>query len=47
VLVLDAAKVARELADVTAIRSLTTAIASGEAERARALAADLLERSIA
>ena len=47
VLVLDAPRVHSEIADADAIRALATAIAAGRAETARALAADLLERSIA
>jgi GntR family transcriptional repressor for pyruvate dehydrogenase complex len=47
VLVLDAPKVHSELSDPATIRALATAIAAGESETARALAADLLERSIA
>jgi DNA-binding FadR family transcriptional regulator len=38
--------VAAELADTAAIRALAGAVAAGEAERAHALARDLLERSI-
>jgi len=47
VLVLDAQRVHRELADAEAIRALAAAIADGDAGRARALAADLLERTAA
>ena len=46
VLVLDAQQVAAELGDDEAIRALAGAIATREPERARALAADLLERSV-
>jgi GntR family transcriptional regulator, transcriptional repressor for pyruvate dehydrogenase complex len=45
VLVLDAARVGAELADDAAIRSLAGAIAEGRADDARAVAAELLERS--
>ena len=45
-LVLDADEVSAELGDADAIRALAAAIATGEAETARALAADLLERSV-
>ena len=45
VLVLDAERIGRELADTDAIRALTAAIAAGDDERARTLAADLLERT--
>ena len=45
VLVLDAERIGRELADTDAIRALAAAIAAGDDERARTLAADLLERS--
>ncbi len=47
VLVLDAGRVAAELDDPTAIRALAAAIAQGEPARARALAAELLERTTA
>jgi GntR family transcriptional repressor for pyruvate dehydrogenase complex len=47
VLVLDAARVRDELEDPAAIRALAAAIAAREPATARALAADLLERSIA
>ena len=47
VLVLDAERVRAELDDPGAIRALAGAIAQGEALRARALAAELLERSAA
>ena len=46
VLVLDAQQVAAELGDDEAIRALAGAIATREPERARALAAGLLERSV-
>jgi GntR family transcriptional repressor for pyruvate dehydrogenase complex len=46
VVVLDAPAVAAELADADAVRALATAVKEGRAERARALAAALLERSI-
>jgi DNA-binding FadR family transcriptional regulator len=45
VLVLDAERVAAELGDTTAIRSLAGAIADGRPDAARAIAAELLERS--
>ena len=45
VLVLDAERIGRELADTAAIRALAAAIAAGDDERARTLAAELLERS--
>jgi DNA-binding FadR family transcriptional regulator len=45
VLVLDADRVGRELADSAAIRGLAATIAAGDAEAARTTAADLLERS--
>jgi DNA-binding FadR family transcriptional regulator len=45
VLVLDADRVGRELADAPAIRALAAAIAAGDAERARTTAAELLERT--
>jgi GntR family transcriptional regulator, transcriptional repressor for pyruvate dehydrogenase complex len=45
VLVLDAERVGRELADGPAIRALAAAIAAGDDERARTTAAELLERS--
>ena len=41
-----AESVASELIDAVAIRQLTQAIAAGDAERAHAVARDLLERSI-
>ena len=44
-LVLDADRVASELADTAAIRGLARAIAAGEEDAARTVAADLLERS--
>ena len=44
-LVLDARRVRAELDDAEAIRALAGAIAEGGAARARALAAELLERS--
>jgi DNA-binding FadR family transcriptional regulator len=47
VLVLDAGRVAAELDDPAAIRALAGAIAQGEPARARALAAELLERTTA
>ena len=47
VLVLDAARVRRELADPDAVRAVAAAVAQGEAGLARALAAELLERSAA
>jgi DNA-binding FadR family transcriptional regulator len=47
VLVLDARRVARELGDAEAIRALAGAIADGDGAGARAIAAELLERSIA
>ena len=47
VLILDAERVGRELADAKAIRALAGAIAERDAARARAIAAELLERSIA
>ena len=47
VLVLDAERVHAELDDPAAIRALAGAIAQGDAARARALAAELLERSAA
>ena len=47
VLVLDAGRVAAELDDPAAIRALAAAIAQGEPARARALAAELLERTTA
>jgi len=46
VLILDAQQVAAELGDDEAIRALAGAIAMREPERARALAAGLLERSV-
>ena len=46
VLVLDAERVGPELADEDAIRALAGAIATGEPDAARALAAGLLERSV-
>jgi len=46
VLVLDAERVGAELSDPDAIRALAGAIASREPERARALAVELLERSL-
>jgi GntR family transcriptional repressor for pyruvate dehydrogenase complex len=46
VLVLDAERVPAELEDPAAIRALARAIAEGDAVIARALAAELLERSI-
>jgi DNA-binding FadR family transcriptional regulator len=46
VVVLDAPAVAAELTDADAVRALATAVKEGRAERARALAAALLERSI-
>jgi DNA-binding FadR family transcriptional regulator len=45
VLVLDAARVGAELADAGAIRALARAIADGCGDDARAVAAELLERS--
>jgi GntR family transcriptional repressor for pyruvate dehydrogenase complex len=45
VLVLDAERIGRELADGPAIRDLAAAIAAGDDERARTTAAELLERS--
>ena len=45
VLVLDAKRVGRELADAAAIRALAAAIAAGDDEAARTIAAELLERS--
>ena len=45
VLVLDAARVGAELADADAIRALARAIADGRDDDARAIAAELLERS--
>jgi GntR family transcriptional regulator, transcriptional repressor for pyruvate dehydrogenase complex len=45
VLVLDAEEVGAELCDEGAIRALADAIAGGRADEARAIAADLLERS--
>jgi DNA-binding FadR family transcriptional regulator len=45
VLVLDAERVAAELGDAGAIRALAGAIADGRADAARAIAAELLERS--
>ncbi len=45
VLVLDADRVGRELADAAALRGLVAAIAVGDDEAARTIAADLLERS--
>ncbi len=45
VLVLDAERVGAELADDATIRALAGAIATGDADAARALAAGLLERS--
>jgi GntR family transcriptional repressor for pyruvate dehydrogenase complex len=45
VLVLDAARVGDELRDTEAIRALASAIADGRADAARAVAAELLERS--
>ena len=47
VLVLDARRVAHELGDPEAIRALAGAIADGDATAARAIAAELLERSVA
>ena len=47
VLVLDAERVRAELDDPGAIRALAGAIAQGEPAQARALAAELLERSAA
>jgi DNA-binding FadR family transcriptional regulator len=47
VLVLDARRVAAELGDGDAIRALAGAIAEGDAAGARAIAAELLERSVA
>jgi DNA-binding FadR family transcriptional regulator len=47
VLVLDARRVAAELGDGNAIRALAGAIAEGDAAGARAIAAELLERSVA
>jgi GntR family transcriptional regulator, transcriptional repressor for pyruvate dehydrogenase complex len=47
VLILDAERVGRELADAQAIRALAGAIAERDAAQARAIAAELLERSIA
>jgi DNA-binding FadR family transcriptional regulator len=46
VLVLDAERVHAEIGDSAAIGALAAAIATGEAERARALTAELLERSL-
>jgi DNA-binding FadR family transcriptional regulator len=46
-LVLDADRVAREIGDAGAIRALAGAITDGDAAHARAIAAELLERSIA
>ena len=46
VLILDAQQVAAELGDDETIRALAGAIATREPERARALAAGLLERSV-
>ena len=46
VLVLDAEQVAAELGDDAAVRALATAIATGDAEAARARTAELLERSV-
>ena len=46
VLILDAEQVAAELGDDAAIRALAGAIATREPDRARALAAELLERSV-
>ena len=46
VLVLDAEQVAAELGDDAAVRALAGAIATGAADHARAVAADLLERSV-
>jgi DNA-binding FadR family transcriptional regulator len=45
VLVLDAERVAAELGDADAIRALAGAIADGRPDAARAIAAELLERS--
>jgi len=45
VIVLDAERVAAELGDPAAIRALATAIAERRPDAARAIAADLLERS--
>ena len=47
VLVLDAERVRAELEDPEAVRALAAAIAQGEPARARALAAELLERTSA
>jgi GntR family transcriptional regulator, transcriptional repressor for pyruvate dehydrogenase complex len=47
VLVLDAERVRAELGDPAAVRALAEASAAGEAASARAIAAELLERSIA
>jgi DNA-binding FadR family transcriptional regulator len=47
VLVLDAERVGGELGDADAVRALAGAIAEGRPEDARALAAELLERSLA
>jgi GntR family transcriptional repressor for pyruvate dehydrogenase complex len=47
VLVLDAERVRAELDDPAAIRALARAISTGEPDTARAIAAELLERSIA
>jgi GntR family transcriptional repressor for pyruvate dehydrogenase complex len=46
VLVLDAERVRAELDDAGAIRALARAIAEGRPDEARAVAADLLERSV-
>ena len=45
VLVLDAERIGRELADGPAIRTLAATIAAGDADRARTTAAELLERT--
>ena len=47
VLVLDARRVGAELGDPEAIRALAAAIADGDANGARGIAAELLERSVA
>ena len=46
-LVLDAERVAREIGDAGAVRALAAAIVAGDGTVARALAAELLERSVA
>jgi GntR family transcriptional regulator, transcriptional repressor for pyruvate dehydrogenase complex len=43
--VLDAERLGRELADAAAIRALAAAIAAGDDPAARTIAAELLERS--